>query len=153
MAAMREKPDRVEGYYYLAVIKGRRIELAGLTGIGQIKDVESYGLKAAEIDPRFEDGGPFRLLAMLYAKAPPWPTSIGDMDLALEYAKKANAISPYPMNNLIMAEVLIEAGDYEQARKLLNKVLAAPKSGRWAREGERWRPYVRKLLKSITKDR
>jgi tetratricopeptide (TPR) repeat protein len=149
-AAMRERPDRVEGYYYLAAIDGRRAEQAGLTGLGIVRDVEANGRRAVDIDPGFLDGGPYRLLAMLYAKAPPWPTSIGDMDLALEFAEKAVAVSDYPLNNLTLAEVLIEAGDLDDARERLQRVLAAPKKGRWAREGERWRPYARMLLRRIS---
>lgn len=143
------RPDRVEGYYYLAVLKGRHAENGGLKGFGQVRSIEELGLKAAEIDPTFEDGGPYRLLAMLYSKAPPWPASIGDMDLALEYAEKALSVSRYTMNHLIMAEVLIEDEEFAEARKELRWVLAAPKTGKWAKEGEFWRHRARQLLDQI----
>ena len=149
--AVRERPDRVEGYYYLAVLKGRRAEISGLGFSAMIlaRKVEDLGEEAAKIDPSFEDGAPYRLLAMLYANAPPWPTSIGDMDKAIEFAQKAIDQSDYPMNHLIMAEVLIEADELEDARNELKKVLAAPKVGRWANDGERWRPHARRLLSKI----
>ena len=149
--AVRERPDRVEGYYYLAVLKGRRAEISGLGFSAMIlaRKVEHLGEKAVDIDPNFEDGAPYRLLAMLYANAPPWPTSIGDMDKAIEFAQKAIDLSDYPMNHLIMAEVLIEADEIEDARDELKKVLAAPKVGRWANDGERWRPHARRLLSKI----
>lgn len=150
-AAMRERPDRVEGYYFYAALLGRRAELSGLgfSAIKLAKEVEELGKKAVEIDPSFEDGAPYRLLAMLYAKAPPWPTSIGDIDLALEYADKALELSDYPMNHLIRAEVLIEAEDFGEARAELRKVLSATKVGRWAREGEHWRPHARRLINKL----
>jgi hypothetical protein len=113
------------------------------------KDVEELGLKAASLDPGFENGGPYRLLAMLYVHAPPWPTSIGDIDKALEYAEKAVGVSEYPMNHLVRGEVLIEAGEVVEARNELKLVLTAPKVGRWAHEGEIWRPYARQLLDRI----
>ncbi|MDJ0763784.1 MAG: hypothetical protein QNJ97_12450 [Myxococcota bacterium] len=147
--AIRERPDRVEGYYYLALIKGRLAERGGLGGLGQVKEIEILGLKAVELAPGFEAGGPYRLLAMLYAKAPPWPTSIGDVDLGLDYAKKAVAHSDFPLNHLILAEVLIENGFPAQAREELRRVLAAPKMGRWARDGELWRPRARQLLREL----
>ncbi len=153
VAAVRERPDRVEGYYYLAVIDGRRAESAGLTGLGMVKEVQANGLKAAELAPGFLDGGPLRLLAMLHAKTPPWPTSIGDIDLALEYAQQALQIADTPMNNLVYAEVLIEAEEYSKAKKRLRRVLSAPKIGTWAQEGERWRPHARQLLKRIESHR
>ncbi|MFO8073876.1 MAG: hypothetical protein R6V85_18595 [Polyangia bacterium] len=150
-AAMRERLDRVEGYYFSAALLGRRAELSGLgfSAIKLAKEVEDLGKKAVEIDPSFEDGAPYRLLAMLYAKAPPWPTSIGDIDLALEYADRALQLSNYPMNHMVRAEVLIEAGDFGEARAELRNVLSAPKVGRWAREGEHWRPRARRLLSKL----
>jgi len=150
-AASRERPDRVEGYYYQAVLKGRRAEASGLGFSAMVlaRRVEKLGLKAVEIDPTFDNASPYRVLAMLYANAPPWPTSIGDIDDALEYAEKAVETSDYPMNHLIMAEVLIEADELVEARLELKKVLAAPKVGKWAYEGERWRPRAMALLKKI----
>ena len=149
--AVRELPDRVEGYYYLAVLKGRRAQHSGIgfSAMALARRVEELGLKAAALDPRFEDGGPYRLLAMLYAHAPPWPTSIGDIDEALAYAERAVGVSDYPMNHLVRGEVLIEAGELVAARHELKLVLAAPKVGRWAHEGEIWRPYARQLLDRI----
>ncbi len=146
---IRERPSRVEGHYYLAALQGRRLEQGGLSGIIKIRTVEDLGLRAAEIDPSFEEGGPYRLLAMLYAKTPPWPTSVGDIDLALDYAEKAIGVSDYALNHLIMAEVLIEAEEYGEAKAELRKVLSAPKTGRWAREGEQWRPHAQQLLRQL----
>ena len=147
-SAIRERPDRVEGYYYAAVLKGRRAEVSGLgfSAMSLANEVEKLGKRAVVLDPEFDNASPLRVLAMLYAKAPPWPTSIGDVDLALEYADRAVELADYPMNHLIRAEVLIEAGEPGAARDELKRVLAAPKHGRWAEEGERWRPYARKLL-------
>jgi tetratricopeptide (TPR) repeat protein len=142
-------PERVEGYYYLAVLKGRRAEQGGLSGIGQVKDIEELALKAAEMDATFEDGGAYRMLALLYLNAPPWPTSLGDIDLAIEYAKRAVEISDYPLNHLFYGEVLIEDEEFVRAREELRGVISAPKTGRWATEGEHWRSYARKLLKEI----
>ncbi len=151
-AVVQARPGRVEGHYYMAVLIGRRIEQGGLSGFIEVRTVRDLGLKAAELEPGFEKGAPYRLLAMLYAKAPSWPTSIGDIDLALEYAEKALGVSRYALNHLIMAEVLIEDGEYVKARRALRKVLAAPKVGRWAKEGEQWRPYARQLLEKIKQE-
>lgn len=150
-AASRERSDRVEGYYYLAVLKGRRAEASGLGFSAMVlaRRIEKLGLKAVEIDPTFDNASPYRVLAMLYASAPPWPTSIGDIDDALEYAQRAVETSDYPMNHLILAEVLIEADDFTEARIELKKVLAAPMVGKWAHESERWQPHAQKLLDKI----
>lgn len=152
-AVLSERPERVEGYYYAALLKGRRAQLSRI-GFGAIKLAETVlalGKSAARIDESYEDGGPLRLLAMLYAKAPPWPTSIGDIDLALETAARAVEISDYPMNHLIMAEVLIEDDAFERAKEELQLVLSARKVGKWAQEGEQWRPYAMRLLDELQK--
>ena len=143
--------DRVEGYYYAAVLKGRRAEVSGngFKALRLVKEVLALGNRAAAIDETFDNAAPLRLLAMLYAKAPSWPASVGDIDLALETAEKALSISDYPMNHLIMAEVLIEDSDFERAREELKMVLKAEMTGVWAREGLRWRPYAESLLSEI----
>jgi len=148
-AAQRERPDRVEGYYYDAGLKGRRAEQGGFGGIVLAGTVRKLGEKAAELDPHFEEAGAERLLGMLFAKAPPWPTSFGDIDTALEHARRAVALSDYPLNHLMLAEVLHESGDAAAARIEIERVLSAPKVGRWATEGERWRAYARQLLRRI----
>lgn len=150
-AAVLGLPERVEGHYYLGVLKGRRAQYSGkgFSAMLLARKVEDHGLRAAELDPAFEDGGPYRLLAMLYAKAPPWPTSIGDLDEAREYADKAVALSGYPMNHLVRAEVLVEDGEPDEARRELETVLAAERAGRWAHEGEIWIPYARQLLERL----
>jgi tetratricopeptide (TPR) repeat protein len=151
MRAIQDLPDRVEGYYYLGVLRGRRAEHSGigLSAMALAREVEELGLKAASLAPGFESGGPYRLLAMLYANAPPWPTSIGDIDKAIEYADKAIGVEDYPMNHLVRGAVLLEAGETTEASKELKTVLAAPKTGQWAHGGEAWRPYVRQLLDRI----
>jgi hypothetical protein len=88
-------------------------------------------------------------MAMLYAKAPPWPTSVGDVDLSLEYAERALVVSDYPLNHFIMAEVLIQAEEFADAREELKKVLSAPNEGKWAKESEQWQARAQRLLKQL----
>ena len=142
-------PDRVEGYYFASVLKGRKAEQGGLGAIAQLREIEELALKAEEIDSSFYEGGPLRLLAMFYASAPPWPTSVGDLDLALEYAEKAVSVADYPLNHLFLAEILMAMDEFGRARAELKKVLAAPKIGMWAKEGERWRPRASKLMRQL----
>jgi tetratricopeptide (TPR) repeat protein len=146
----KESPKRVEGYYYQAVLKGRHAEQGGgLSAFVEAREVEELGLKSVEIDASYEEGAPLRLMAMLYAKAPSWPTSVGDVDLGLEYAQKALDISDYPLNHFIMAEVLIQAEEFEDARKELKKVLSAPNKGKWAKESAHWRTQAELLLRRV----
>jgi tetratricopeptide (TPR) repeat protein len=148
-------PARVEGYYFGALFKGRRAQNSGM-GFGALKlakEVRNLGEQAAQIDPSVDLGGPYRLLAMLFANAPPWPTSFGNVDKAIDYAEKAvDLFSDYPLNHLVMAEVLIEDDEIEEAKEELKKVISAPKTGKWAMTGELWRPYAIKLLEKLNED-
>ncbi|MBN2527847.1 MAG: hypothetical protein JXR76_15765 [Deltaproteobacteria bacterium] len=150
-AAMTDCDSCVEGYYFAAVLKGRRAEKGGrgLAALKLVKEVRDLGQKAAAIDPAFENAAPLRLLAMLYAKAPSWPTSVGDIDLAFEYARRALEISDYPMNHLTLAEVFIADDMPEQAKGELNMVMEAPIEGLWGDESIRWRPIAEQLLADI----
>ena len=143
-------PERVEPNYFTAVIKGRLAEDEGLGALWRIKDVRALAQKAASLDPSFERGGPMRMLAMLYARAPGWPTSIGDIDKGLEIASDLVQKYPYPLNHLIYAEVLIEADENDDARKHLQFVIDAPLEGRWAKESLRWVKRARYLLELIS---
>ncbi len=157
--AIKDCPDSVEGYYYAAVAKGRRAEISGngFRALKLVKQVLSLGKKAVEIDDSFVFGAPLRLLAMLHAKAPPWPASVGDIDLAVELAERALSISDYPMNHLTMAEVLIEDDDLQQAINELDHVLDAPLDDSknawnetWKQERAVWRPYAAELKRQIS---
>jgi tetratricopeptide (TPR) repeat protein len=158
-SAIEECPDCVEGYYYAAVAKGRHAEISGngFRALKLVKQVLSMGKKAVEIDDSFVFGAPLRLLAMLHAKAPPWPASVGDIDLAVELAERALSISDYPMNHLTMAEVLIEDDELQQAINELDHVLDAPLDDSknawnetWKQEGTVWRPYAAELKRQIS---
>jgi len=149
------RPDRVEGHYYLGIIKGRRAEQVGLgiTGYALVFSIRGHGLDAAEIDATFDHGGPYRLLSGVYAQAPPWPTSIGDVDEALEYARKAVEVDPdWPLNHLILAEALLEDDEIEEARKELQVVLDAPVEGAWAVESKLWLPYAQRMMEGLREE-
>ena len=146
----KESPRRVEGYYYQAALKGRHAEMeGGVRGFLEVGEVEELGLKAEKLDASYDDGAPLRLLALLYAKAPSWPKSVGDVDLALEYAEQAVALSDYPLNHYTMAEVLIQAEEFDEARQALQKVLSAPEEGKWARESAHWRAHAETMLTQL----
>ena len=86
--------------------------------------------KAVELSPNVNSAGPYRVLGMVYLKAPPWPQGIGDGDKALELLQEAVRRFPeYPKNRIFYAQVLweLEGEDreeeviehLEEARRLL----------------------------------
>lgn len=142
--------NRVEGYYYYAVFTGLLVQAEPVGGLSIVPEIKEYAERAIKIDKSFDDGGPLRLLGMLYIKAPPWPTSIGDVDLGIELLEEAVNISSYPLNKLFLAEAYIHQGEgIEKAKMLLREVLEAPPVGRWKYTGKRWRNYAKRLLYNL----
>ena len=99
------------------------------------KIVEAFQ-RAADADPALEEAGPDRALAILYARAPGWPTGPGDPDLSLAHAKKAVELRPdFPPNQLALAEALRANGDREGSLKVYERSLELARD--FAAKGDR----------------
>jgi hypothetical protein len=88
-----------------------------------------------------EEAGPDRALALLYARAPGWPTGPGDPDLSLEHARKAVAIRPeFPPNQLALAEALAATDDREASRRTYELALKMARefAGRGDKDAPEW---------------
>jgi hypothetical protein len=140
-------PRSSECLYWMAVSLGVQARERRSTGLDAV-DLMVERLKAAiEMDPGLDHGGPHRVLALLYLRAPGWPTGPGDPDLGLEDARLALAEAPdYPPNHLCLAEALVATEDpeggrqaYQVAAELAREWLerGAPDAGEWLEEAER----------------
>jgi len=91
-------------------------------------------LKAARAaDPRVEHGGPDRVLGAIHLRAPPWPISVGDLDLAIEHSEAAVELAPgWPENQLVLAEALLADDREGDAAKVLDGVAARLDDPRYA---------------------
>ena len=143
-------------HYYLALNLG---ELARAKKLGSLKllhEMEHELLKAAQLDPAFDYGGPDRSLGMLYLEAPAWPVSVGNRTKARTHLEAAVALSPdYPENHLCLAEAYAQWGELKNLDQELN-VLAElfPKArtqfagDNWAATWDDWQTGLSKLQKS-----
>ncbi len=145
-AAIAARPDRAEGHYYLGVLLGLRAERATIGALDDVPRIHAAARAAVAADRTVDDCGPLRLMGMLLVAAPPWPQSIGDTEAGVEYLEMAAECSEFPLNRLLLAEALIEQGEFERARDLLRWVLDRPAAGRWGAVGNRYRPIARDLL-------
>lgn len=126
-------PKRVEGPYLTGVLIGRRLQNEAIPSPSAIATMQAEAERAAELDPGFDHAGPLRFLGLLYAKAPPWPMSIGDLEEAEDYLKRALETAPgYPENWLAMAEMLIEDKRSSEARDRLSRARALLEQGTWS---------------------
>ena len=126
------------------------VAAASAGALEMVKRVATHGKRALVLVPAFASGGPGRLLGLLYARVPPWPTSFGDLEEAQRLLRAAvEAFPAFPLNRLFLAETLMLDKHYDQARRELKMVLSAPREGEWARIGARWRREAQKLQRRI----
>ncbi|MHC1726649.1 MAG: tetratricopeptide repeat protein [Syntrophobacteraceae bacterium] len=121
----KEDPERVEGYYWLALnlcgicdVGGAGRALSLIPGI-----VENLELALA-MDQSYDQGGPPRVLGRIRCKAPPWPLSEGDIKQSLVLLRTAAKIAPdNSTNHLYLAETLMQLGEAEEACVELDRAL------------------------------
>ena len=99
----------------------------GLGALSLAKDAKKALEHALEIDPKALDGSAYTSLGSLYYQVPGWPIGFGSDDKARELLQKALALNPDGIDsNYFLGDFLYRKGDYEGARRALQKALKAP---------------------------
>jgi len=130
-------PAPAEAHYYYALNLGLLARERPSTGVESIKAMLFHLEQALAVDPELDQAGPRRTLALVYLRAPGWPTSVGDEEAGLEQARRAAATAPgYPMNQLVLAEALVANGLEDEARAALALARELLAAGPW-RDAER----------------
>ena len=94
-------------HYYLATNLGLAVREHIILATENLGRLETEMKRAVALNPGIDDGGPLRILGMLYLKAPAWPNGIGDRDKSLELLEKAVKEHPgHPLNHLFYAQAL-----------------------------------------------
>ncbi|MCP4133538.1 MAG: hypothetical protein GY754_21395 [bacterium] len=136
--------------YYFALNLGLIVRAKGLFALDQVPHIEK-ALKTAGRKPDLDQGGPLRVLGMLYLKAPAWPNGIGDLDRSLELLKKASAnFSSHPLNHIFYARALIEEDRTDEARAELTKAGKLVSVKQWGSVyAERWKKEIAELREEM----
>ena len=135
-------PDRVAGTYFLAVNFALLARLEPEASLSRLEEVVRLAERARELDAAFQQGGPLRVLGAVYASAPPWPTSVGDIEEAEELlGELVDRFGDYPLNHFFLGETLMKLSAYDRAEAAFRAVLRGPPSHVWRLEG----PYYRRL--------
>ena len=122
--------------YWLGIAVGLQAGERPSTGLDALKRMVELLERAALKAPRLDAAGPDRALALLYVRAPGWPTGPGDPDQGLLHARRAVALYPaYPPNLLALAEALGARGEGQAGREAYRRALEV--SRKLAAEGNR----------------
>jgi tetratricopeptide (TPR) repeat protein len=152
--AVEADAKRVEAHYYLGINLGQSARTKTVGAYMMVPKVVNAGKAAMGIDERFDYGGPPRLIGTVYAKAPPWPASIGDIDEGIQYLTRAVQIAPdYPQNHLFYGDALVTDKKLDEAEKEYKLVLEACNLPQWSLRAERWRRDANAGLKKIAEKR
>ena len=143
-ACLERAPESALCHYALALGLGVQARERRATATDGMKKMVEHLRRAKELDPRIDEGGPDRVLAVLLTRAPAWPVGPGNPEGAVQEARRAVEIAPdYPPNLLALSEALLDTGGTEEGRGAARRAVELSRSSRepdavsWAAEGER----------------
>ncbi len=133
--------------YWLAVALGLQARERPATAKEGLKIMVAALRRAAAADPRQDQAGPHRVLALVLLRAPGWPLGPGNPEAALPEARAAAELAPdHPPNQSALGEALIANDRKEEGRAALERALGLarkratsgdPDAPDWIREAER----------------
>lgn len=138
-------------HYYLAANLGLAINDHPVQAAENLHRLEQELTTANQISKAVDSGGPLRLLGMLYLKAPPWPSGVGDGDKALAYLKEAaTSFDQHPLNHLFYAEALFEVDEKKaEAQSEIKKGQKLLKEGPWGFNRTVWEKEFADVVQEI----
>ena len=135
--------------YWLAICLGQILRERGMSAIPLLSE-EIKALKTAQEEPSIDLGGPFRVLGMLYLKAPGWPAGPGDHDVALELLSGVALQYPsHPLNQIFYGEALLATGDKETARQHFAKGKDLAREELWGAIAHSWQQQAQRHLDKL----
>lgn len=144
--ALALDPDQVQGHYYLALNRAKLAEADNKLSLVKVmlQDAE----KAAELDPAFDQAGPYRFMGKVYITAPSWPVSVGNPGKAVDVLEQAVEIAPTPLNRLFLGQAYFHDDEPEQALEQIQRALQeANRQGTFI--NPRWRQEARDYLQRL----
>ncbi len=140
-------------HYYLAANLGLAINDHPVQAAENLHRLEEELNLAVKLSKAVDEGGPLRLLGMLYLKAPPWPTGIGDGDKALALLKESvDSYGNHPLNHLFYAEALFEVDEKtSEAQAEIKKGQLLLSNGSWGNNRVIWEKEFADVINEVAK--
>jgi len=142
-------PDKPEGHFWLAANMGALAESFGLRqGIKYRGDIKNELLTVLRLDPAFQQGSADRALGRWYFKVP--GLFGGSNRKSEEHLRKSLTYNPSSTASLyFLAETLIDARRKDEARAILERLIAVPIDPDWAAEDREFKEKAQQLLRTL----
>lgn len=150
-AAVEAGPNVARYQYQLAIAIALQVRAANVkSALLNIAWLVSVLDRVIELDEGIDMGGPLRTLGLLYLRAPPWPTSVGDEELALELLERAVTLyDEHPLNHLFYAEALLVDERLPEAIRALGRFRERNAPERYYWRSALWTDDAKELEKRI----
>ncbi|KMY68287.1 hypothetical protein AAU61_00845 [Desulfocarbo indianensis] len=147
--AIAINPDSLGGHYWLGVSYGLYGSAKGVTkSLSLINPIKEEMAKVIAIDPKYDEGGPYRVLGRLYFKVP--GIFGGSNSEAIKNLEQAIAYGPARwLNHLYLAEVYLDEGENDKAKELLQKIIQGPAPQGLEPDYAMWTAEAQELLKKL----
>lgn len=148
-AAVGASTNKPEGYFWIAANMGALAESFGLRqGLKYRGDIKEALETVLRLAPAFQQGSADRALGRWYYKV---PGLFGGSDKKSEqHLRQSLTYNPNSASSLFfLAETLTEMGKKNEARDMLQKLLAAPVDPEWAPEGREFKSKASELLTKL----
>lgn len=120
----RRDPQSGECDYRLAIALGQLARERTSAGHDALDRMVTLLKRAIARTPSLDAGGPHRVLALVFLRAPSWPAGPGDPEQALAHARAAAAAFPdSPDNQLVLAQALAANHAAPEARAAYQRAL------------------------------
>jgi tetratricopeptide (TPR) repeat protein len=141
-------PNKPDGYYWHTVNYGEWVDRSSIfQKIGAKKIILTDMDKVVELNDKYDSGGAYIVIGRINYIAPG-----GSYPKAIEYFKKAMEIGPKRTTAfLYLGELYLHEHMFDEAEKLLRKVLVMEVDPRYIIEANDDRPAAEKLLKKLDK--
>jgi hypothetical protein len=152
----RLSPQHPDCSYWMGAALGVQARERPSTGVSALPRIEAAFLEAAGRNPDLDGGAPDRALALLYLRAPGWPTGPGDQERGLLHARKAIAIAPeHPLNLMALAEALQATGDETGGREAWEQAAARARdlAARGDKDAAEWVVESEQALRTTARSR
>lgn len=150
---LNKNANNGEVHYWLAMNYAQLARTKGWSALKIVNEMEKEYLKAIELKPDVDYGGPHRYLGLLYRDAPGWPLSIGSKTKARKHLEEAVKIAPeFPDNQLFLIESYLKWSEKKlaqeqlaQAKKFIEQARKKFTGREWQASWEDWENRLKKI--------